>query len=215
MSVKNVPCIVGYPTSQSSSQRTLLGRLTSRSDDGLNLIRVDQPGNIGRGDLGGWEIETRLGGVNVVKSRDGTLSPDDESTDVTTWCELKEVKSGNWASLNTWDVSESLDETFILVVNDERTTTLSVTPVPHLSLTGTDLSGVGDLDDIGVSLDGLEELNGDLGLGHGLGGVGDDEGNLLDLLDSVTTGEDEGWESRGGKSRGHSVSALTLVDLFW
>jgi len=88
-----------------------------------------------------------------------------------------------------------------------------VTPVPHLSLTGTDLSGVGNLDDVGVSLDRLEELDGDLGLGDGLGGVGNDEWDLLDLLDTVTTGEDKGRESRCGKSRGNGVSALTLVDL--
>jgi hypothetical protein len=132
---------------------------------------------------------------------------------VTTWGELKEVESGDWASLDTWDVSESLDETLVLVVDDERTTSLPVTPVPHLSLTGTDLSGVGNLDDVGVSLDRLEELDGDLGLGDGLGGVGNDEWDLLDLLDTVTTGEDKGRESRCGKSRGNGVSALTLVDL--
>jgi hypothetical protein len=194
-------------------ERPLLGGLSGGTDDGLDLVRVDQAGDVGRGDLGGREVESGLGGVDVVKSCDGSLGPDDETTDVTTWSELKEVEGLNGAGLDSRDVTEGLDETFVVVVDDERTTPLPVTPVPHLSLSGAELARVGDLDDVVVGLDGLEELYGGLGLGDGLGGVGDDERNLLDLLDPVSTGEDEGWESRGSEGRSDSVTLLVLVDL--
>lgn len=41
----------------------------------------------------------------------------------------------------------------------------------------------------------------------------DDEGAFLDLLDSVTSSENKGWEGRCGESRSDGVSLLVLVDL--
>jgi len=157
--------------------------------------------------------EARLPLVDTVKGSDSRLGPDDESADVSTGGELEEVELVNRASLDTWDVLERTDDTLILLVNNEGTSSLPVSPVPHLSLTGTDLARVGDLGDIGVSGDGLEELDSGLGLGGRLDGGGDDKGDLLDLLDAVTTGEDKGWEGRSGDGRGNGVSLLVLVDL--
>jgi len=116
--------------------------LTSGSDDGLDLVRVDETGDIGSGDLGGWEGVTGLLGVDVIQSGNGGFGPDNESTDVTTWGELEEVKSIDRASLDTWNVFESSNDTLILGVNDKGTTSLPVTPVPHLSLSGSEFSGV-------------------------------------------------------------------------
>lgn len=127
--------------------------------------------------------------------------------------ELEEVQSGDLAGLNTGDVSESLHQTGVLVVDNEGTSSLSVSPVPHLTLTGSDLSGVGDLDDVRVGLDGLEKVDGGLGLLVSLDVGADDEGDLRELLDSVTSGEDERREGRGSQSRGDGVSSLVLVDL--
>lgn len=191
----------------------LLGRLTGRSDDGLDFIRVDDSGNVVGSDLGGGEIVTRLGGVDVVQGVHGTFGPNDESTHVSTGCQLQQVQVLDVAGLDTGDVSESLDQTLVVVVNNQGSSSLPVSPVPHLTLTGSDLSGVGDLDDIGVSLDGLQELDGGLGLVQRFGSVGDDQGNFLDLFDSVTSGEDQGRKGRSSQSRGDGVSSLVLVDL--
>lgn len=147
---------------------TLVGLLTTFSDNGLDLLRVDDSGNIGRGDLGLGKDKARLLLVNRVESSHGGFGPDDESTDVTTGSELEEVQRLDGASLDTGNVLESSNDTLILGVDDQRTPSLPVPPVPQLSFTGPDLSRVGDLGDIGVSGDGLEELDGGLGLLSGL-----------------------------------------------
>jgi hypothetical protein len=187
--------------------------LTSRSDNGLNFVGVDDSGNVVGSDLGSGEIVSGLGGVNVVKSLHGTFGPDDESTHVTTGGQLQQVQVLDVAGLDTGDVSESLDQTFIVVVNDQRSSSLPVSPVPHLTLTGSELSGVGNLDDVGVSLDSLQELDGGLGLLQRFGSVGDNKRNFLDLFDSVTSSQNKGRKSRSSQSRGDGVSLLVLVDL--
>jgi len=127
--------------------------------------------------------------------------------------ELEEVEPSNVNELDSGDVSESLDDSVVLVVDDQGSSSHSVPSSSHLSLSSSDLPGVGDLDDVGVSLGSLEESDGLLGLGVGLGGVGDDEGDLLDLLDSVSSSENERGEGRGGESRNDGESLLVLVDL--
>lgn len=207
----------------------LLGGLASGAEDGLDLVRVDDAGNVRVGDLGNGETSpvsadllsinkahsrvTGLGGVDVVKLGDGRLSPDDEAADVTTGGELKQVQGVDTAGLNTGKVLERTDEAIVLAVDDKGTTALAVAPVPHLTLTGTDLARVGNLLDIGVGADGLEEVNRGLGLGDRLGGGGDNEGNLLNLLDAVTAGEDQRRNGGGSQSRGNSEALLVLVDL--
>ena len=158
-------------------------------------------------------LVTGLGGVNLVQSTESTLGPDDEPADVTTRGQLQQVQGSDGTSLDTGDVPQGLDDTLVVLVNDKRTSPLPVPPVPHLSLSGPDLPRVGDLDNVRVGLDGLQELDGFLGLFEGLGRVGKDEGNLLDLLDSVTTGENQRGKGRSSQSRGDGVSSLVLVDL--
>ena len=192
---------------------TLLGGLAGSSDDGLDFVRVDKSGDIRVGDLGSWEVEARLLLVNLVEGRDGRLGPDDESTDVSSWSELEEVELVNGAGLDTWNVLESSNESLVLSVDDKRTSSLSVSPVPHLSLSSSDLSGVGNLGDIGVSGESLEELDSGLGLGGRLDTGGDDKRDLLDLLNSVTSGKNEGRKGRGGNGGSDGVSLLVLVDL--
>ena len=85
--------------------------------------------------------------------------------------------------------------------------------IPHLALTRAESARVGDLDDISVGAEGLEESDGLLGLGDLLDLGGDDEGDFVNLLDAVAAGEDERGESRGSQSRDDGESALVLVDL--
>lgn len=158
-------------------------------------------------------LEAGLLLVNGVKGSNGGLGPDDESTDVATRSELKEVQAIDRASLDTGNVLESSDDTLVLAVHDERTPPLPVPPVPQLSLSSSELAAVGDLGDVAVGGEGLQELDGSLGLGGRLNGGGDDEGNLLDLLDTVTSGKDQRGESGSSNGGSNGVSLLVLVDL--
>lgn len=213
-------------------KRTLLDGLTGGSDDRLDLVRVDETGDVSSRDLGGREadkncqfdnmavsrtnknpLEARLLLVDRVEGGNGRLGPDDESTNVTTRGELEEVEGLNGAGLDTGDVLESPDDTLVLGVDDEGTPPLPVPPVPHLTLTGPDLPRVGNLGDVGVGSDSLEELDSSLGLVGGLDGRREDEGDLLDLLDPVASGEDKRGESRGSEGRSNGVSSLVLVHL--
>ncbi|KAJ7470771.1 hypothetical protein FB451DRAFT_1368021 [Mycena latifolia] len=85
------------------------------------------------------------------------------------------------------------------------TTAPAVSAVAHLSFAGVQLAGVRDLDDVGIGVQRLKERDGLLGFGEGLGGGGNDEKDLFDLLDAVAAGEaDEGFG--GGKEEKKSVS---------
>jgi len=188
--------------------------MTSFSDNRLDLLRVDESGDVGRRDLGLGKNKAGLLLVNRVEGGNGGFGPDDESTDVSTGSELEEVEGLDGASLDTWNVLECSNNSFILGVNDQRSPSLPVPPVPQLSLSGPDLSGVGDLGDVGVSGNGLEQLDGGPGLLGGFDIGRDDERTFLDLLDSVTSSENEGWEGRCSESRSDGVSLLVLVDLY-
>jgi len=183
------------------------------TDNRLDLVRVDDAGHVGVGDLCLGEGEARLGGEDLVKAAEGGLGEDDEAAKVSSGGELEDVEALNGAKLDTGNVAESLDDTLILVVDDERTTSLGVATVAELADTSTDLARVGDLGNVVESVDGLEESDSLLGLGQALGGVSNNEGDLLELLDTVTAGEDERGDSSGSQSRGGSVSLLVLVGL--
>ena len=154
-----------------------------------------------------------LGSVYGIEELEGTLGPDAESAKVTTWGELKDIEAADVGELDTGNVSEGLDDTVVLGVDDEGSSSLLVSASTHLSLSSANLPAVADLDNIGVSLDGLEDSDGLLGLCDALNGIGDDERNLLDLLNSVTTGHDESGESSCGKSGNGSKSLLVQVGL--
>ncbi len=153
------------------------------------------------------------GAENFVEKCERTLSPDHKATKVTTRGELEDVQSADVDELNTRKVAERLDDTLVLVVDNEGTTALAVTAVPQFALTGAELARVRDLDDVGIRLEGLEECDSLLGLGERLGLVSDDKGHLLDLLDTVATGKDKRGKRRSSERRNYSEAALVLVDL--
>jgi hypothetical protein len=79
------------------------------------LIGVDDSSDISASHNGSVQSESRfLGGFLVVSSENGgegfesILGIDDESTEVTSWSELKNVESSDVASVNTWEISSSL-----------------------------------------------------------------------------------------------------------
>lgn len=183
------------------------------TNNGLDLVRVDDAGNVGVGNLGLGQGEARLGGKDLVEAAEGGLGEDDEAAEVSTRGELEEVEAVDRAELDTGHVAEGLDDTGVLVVDDKGTTALGVAAVAQLADTGTDLARVRDLDNVVVGVERLEQGDGLLGLGQVLGGVSNDEGNLLELLDAVTAGEQERGDGGGSQSRGGSVTLLVLVGL--
>jgi hypothetical protein len=196
------------------------GKLRAQQEQRAKERERTESGDVGVRDLGGGEEVVLLEGsglvkgtVNLVEETESSLGPDDESTEVTSGGELEEVESSDVDELDSGNVSESLGDTVVLVVDDEGSSSLTVSASTHLSLSGSGLPRVGDLDDVVVSLGSLQEGDGLLGLGVGLSGVGDDEGDLLDLLDSVSSGENERWEGGGGESRDDGESLLVLVHL--
>jgi len=95
---------------------------------------------------------------------EGRFRPDDKSTKMSSGCELEKVEACHAAELNTRNVSESLEKRSFLVVNNQRTTSLDVTPVPQFTLTSANPLRIDNLLDVGVSVEVLEEGDGRLGL---------------------------------------------------
>jgi len=176
--------------------------LAGGSENALDFSRVDDALNIWVGDLGGGEGVVFLdlgsgilGSVDRVEELEGALGPDAESSKVTTRCELEEVESSYVCKLYTWDVSEGLDDTVVLCVNDERTTSLLVTTAAHLSLSCSSFAAVADLGDIVVCPQCLKGSNGSLGLVECLDSIADNQRYFLNLLNSVSSGQNERWDS--------------------
>jgi len=191
-----------------------------RSDDSLDHGAVDDASDIGVCDLGGRENVVLLvdgslieGTKDLIEKAEGILSPDNKSTKVTTRGELEQVQSANIDHLNAREVPECLDDTIVLVVHNERATTLAVPTTPDLSFSGSRFPRVGDLCNIIVGVDCFEESDGILSLDQRLDIGGNDKRNFLCSLNSVTAGENEGRKSRSGQGRDDGESALSLVNL--
>jgi hypothetical protein len=151
--------------------------------------------------------------INFIKQTEGTLSPDNEAAEMATRSELKEIQSPHVDELNAGQVAESLDNAVVLVIDNKGTTALTMSAVPELSFASTEFTRVGDLDDVGVRVEALEESDGLLCLGERLGGIFNNERNFLDVLDAVATGKDQGGQGRGSESRDNGEAALVLVHL--
>lgn len=118
----------------------------SSSDLLLNLVRVDDSSEIRVGDHGSEELVSVLleGGVSVgseelVKGSEGALSPDDESSELTTRSKLEEVESVDIDDFDSGDVSECLDEFGVFIkVNDKGSLSDSVSLSSDFSDTRSD-----------------------------------------------------------------------------
>jgi hypothetical protein len=191
------------------------------AEHGLDLRGVDEAGEIGVGDEVGGEEEVLLEGgggggcaVDGVEGFEGGGGPDDEAAEVATGGELEEVEGEDGRGLDAGDVAEGADEFLAVglgVVDDEGSTALAEAAVTELTLTGAQLAGLGDLDELLAGTNSLEEGDGGLGLGDGgvLKGLGvDDKGDLGDVADAVAAGEEERGDGGGGQSRGGSETSI-------
>jgi len=198
-----------------------LGLSLGSTENGLNFIGVNETVEIGVDDLSVGKAVINLGvGSSLVSSIDGVellkggLGPNDESSNVSSRGEGEEVESADVSELNTRDVSESLVQRGLSVVDDQGAASLNITTVSELTLTSSDLLGVNHSLDISISVEGLENLDSLLCLldiSEGL--VVKDKGDLGDLLNSVTSSQHEGDGGGGSQSGYKGVSLLVLVDL--
>jgi len=90
---------------------TLLGGL----DGGLDLVGVDDAGEVSVGEEGAVEVVVLLlvgtvseGAEDGVEALEGRGSPDDEPTELTAGGELEEIEAIDVDNLDSWDVADSL-----------------------------------------------------------------------------------------------------------
>jgi len=139
---------------------SLLSLVTSGSDDTLDFRRVDNAGDVGVGDDVGRKGEAGLGrGVGLgspdLKQAKGRFGPDHEPAKVGTRSKLEQVEGADVRGLDTRNVSECLDKALVFAVDDQGSSSLGVTAASQLTLTGTGLLGLDDLDNVSVGADGL------------------------------------------------------------
>jgi len=205
----------GIPLDRRMSVVNLLG-----SEVGLDFLRVDQTTQIGVGESNSGKSESDLdfrtlfvSSIDLVELFESALGPDDKSSEMTSGSELEEVQSLNAAELDTGDVTEGSQERGTFVVDDQGTSAFDVSPVPHLASTGTDFLGVDDSLNIGVGVESLQDTDGSLGLlDRDDGVISDDEGDFGDLVDPVTTSENQRGGGGGGECRDKGITPLVLVD---
>ena len=189
------------------------------ADGGLVFVGVDDSGDVGVGDLVGGEAPSFLlgavlgvGSEDVVEFLEGALGPDDKSADMSSGGELEEVESADVSDFDSGDVSECLDEGDVgSAVDDQRSSSGSVSSVSEFSLSGSDLDGVDDFLDISPGSDVSEESHGFLGAFDFLSGIGHNEREFGDGIDSVSSGLDEREDGGCGEGGGNGVSFLFEV----
>jgi hypothetical protein len=188
-------------------------------ENALDFGTVDQTAKVGLRDQVGRQEEVLLqfgglggGTVDVVESLEGGRGPDDKSAKVTTRGELEEVQGVDVAGLATGQVAETLDQLSAInsrVVDDQRTTALTVSATSQLTLTGTQLDRLLGLLNVGTSAGSSQDGESSAGLdssGTLKDGRVDDQGNLGDAGDLVTTGEQQGGNGGSGERRSSRVS---------
>lgn len=189
-------------------------------EDRLHLIGVDDTGEVGVGHGAVGKVETILllgwrviGSEESVELIEGSLGPDAESAEVSTRGELEEVEVVDRGQLHTRKISKALVNALGLVKDDKRTASLSVSAVSGLTNAALELARLLGLLDISVGTESLQESLGILSALDFVESIIKHQRKLWDLVHTVSTSHDEGWDSRGGKSGGHSVTSLVDVDL--
>ena len=162
-------------------ERVLLSRHSVDSKNGgsqlrLHFVGVDQSRQVGVGHDGSRQGVTSLQLVREesLQSLEGTLSPDDQSAEVSTGSHLKEGQVVHVHRLDTGEVSDGLVDAGGPVVDDNRTDSSSPSSVSPLTVTGSELLGFLASEEFVFQTHGGEESDGVLGLDDGGSFVGDD-----------------------------------------
>lgn len=190
-------------------------------NDRLNFIGVDDSGNISVGHNRSFQFIVRFlftgsleGSENIVQSHASGLSPDDESTQLSSGGQGLEVQSVDISDFNTRDVSESLNEFDVFVsIDDEGSFLDLVSFVSQFSFSSSQGLGVNDLLDVFVGSEFLQESDSLVGLFERFKSIFNHEGHFGDLVNLVSSGHNQGGQGSSGQSRGDGVSSLLDVDL--
>lgn len=200
------------------------GTTLDRAKDALHLGAVDELVEVGVGDAVRRDEEVALelrglsgAAVDRVESRESGRGPDDEAAEVTTGSKLEQVEGVDVAGLDTGNVAESAGELLAIlgrVVDDKRATALLVAPVPQLTLASAKLARVLDLGEVSASTNRVEKSDGGGSLldgGVGESSAGDDERDLRDGGDVVSTGEEKGSAGRGSNGGSSGETPVKLL----
>lgn len=130
-----------------------------------------------------------IGSVESIKFLIGILGPDDKATKMATRGKEENVQAVNIKDVNAGKVAEGSEKGTLLLVDDQRSFSLDVSPVSGFSFSCSDFLGVLHFLDISISFQSLEEFDSLAGLIKGSDGVSaNNKGDFRDLLDSVATG---------------------------
>jgi len=187
----------------------------------LNGVGHEDTTNIRVGEDGtGEEVSVLDSGGLVSGSEDGvqllegSLSPDDESANMTSRGKVEEVQLVDVGNTDTGQISESTVDFEVLGSNNNEGTSLNLLgSVPQASLASVSLDILATLN-IRIGMELLQESQGVLGLVEGLENVGGhNQGNLRDVGDLVSAGHHEGGDGSGGNSGGNGIPPLVDVHL--
>jgi hypothetical protein len=149
----------------------------------------------------------------LVEGSEGAFSPDDKASKMASRSELEEIESGNSNGLNSRNITEGTSKVTLFSVDNKRTTSLYISSVSQLSLSGANLLRILDVLDVFVGSELLEQSNGVLSLLEPLeASISNDERNFGDLLDSVSTSKNERGKSSSSKGGSNCESSLVEVD---
>merc|ERR1719430_2262366 len=146
--------------------------------------------------------------IKPIQLLEGRLGPDNKSANMASRSKLQDVEVVNLDGVNTWNISECLRDTLVLIVDNKRAELLHVAPVPQFSLASSHASALINLCHIGPSLVPPEEFHCLLGLGEPLCLVRHHKGHLRYVSDDVAFSHDKGRHTSGSDSRTHSIPFL-------
>jgi len=186
---------------------------------GLNLIGVDDSGKISAGHnvsvelvSGFLEGTVSVGTEDGVEGLEGILGEDEESSKMSTWGKLEDVKSVDVASVNTWEVlGLSLDGLGIISVDDQWTFTHDVSGVSIFTSSGSDVSGLSNLGEVWAGTEGGQ--SGEEGFSVWSVQVLDNEWEFWNLLNSVSSSHDQRSACGGSEGSDDGMSSLGKVAL--
>jgi len=187
----------------------------------LNFVRVDDTTKVGVSHDGTGKgkalFELGLGLVaskERVQTHKGILKPDDKSTQMTSRGEFQQVESVHMKSFNTRQIPQSLKQGALLGIDDKRASPLYASPVPHLTLTSADGSGIFDFLNILIGLKTLQQSHSLFGFDYFSNAlVGENKRNLGNAFNAVSSSQNEGRQSRCSQGRADSETLLADVYL--
>jgi len=133
---------------------------------------------------------------------------------MTSWGELEDVKSMDIADVDTWEISSgSLELITSFVVDDKWSLSHDILGVSISTVTLSDLLGVSNLGEIVTGSDGVE--NSDERFGVWLGEVVDDEWELWDVVNVMSSCHDKRSDSGGSKGSATACLLWVMLTFLW